>query len=130
MLLSPFVPLSRPPLRPPVHSLYLCLHSFPANRFIFLQKLRNTLGASLEVVAGDFDSIEYLAVVILFFRSMPAGSCFPCVKACKDTISRHCPGEMVEPQAQSIPSFYHFCTEGTSFNPGCLSEEVPEHYHC
>ena len=34
---------------------------------------------------------------------------------------------MVEPQAQNIPRFYHFCTEGTSFNPGCLSEEVPEH---
>ena len=58
---------------------------------------------------------------------MPAGSCFPRVKACKDTISRHCPGETAEPQAQSIPGFYYFCTEGTSFNPRCLSQEVPEH---
>ena len=33
MLLSPFLPFS-PPLGPQVCSLHLCLHSFPANRFI------------------------------------------------------------------------------------------------
>lgn len=74
----------------------------------FLQKLRNTLGASLEPVAGDF-IVMVVWLLYFFFCSMPADLRFPPVKACKDTISRCFPRANIccatRPEQSRFPSF-------------------------